>query len=289
MVGDEDPESDLTIHDDDRSDDLSTDAVSSRQRRTGDCVWPALPAKVIKSAGRVIQILEYFDDIRRPANMVEISRALGYPHSSTSILLHSLVAMGYLEQDREKWTYHPTDRVRLLGSWINPQLFKGDAIIHLMERIGMVCSDTIMLVLRNGFCAQYVHVVQASTSLRYYVPIGLMRPIAPSVPGLALLSQMENGEIAKLTRRVNSEDFGLSETMKVSEVLGNIERIRREGYICMRSKIIIGASILAMPLPGELVHAPMAIAIGGVSERIEPREAELVALLRRLIQEELQG
>lgn len=249
--------------------------------------WPDLPDNVVKSAGRVIQILEYFDDIRRPANLVEISRALGYPQSSTTMLLHSLLAMGYLEQDRDSWTYHPTNRVRLLGNWIDPQLFKGDAVIHLMERVSAACEDTILLVARNGHCAQYVHVVQARTRLRLYAPIGLMRPIAPSVPGYALLSRLTDDEIGKLARRINSENFELEEGVKLSEVLENVERVRRDGYVIARSKIIKGSSILAMPLPEGLAQSTMAIAIGGISERIDPREAELVELLRQCIAEEL--
>src|SRR3546814_12145725 len=97
---------------------------SSRRRHTRcalvtgvqTCALPiCLPTSVVKSAGRALQILEYFDDARREANMIDISRALHYPESSTSILLRSLVALGYLDYDRRKRTYRPNSRVRLLG------------------------------------------------------------------------------------------------------------------------------------------------------------------------------
>src|SRR3546814_12336581 len=77
------PVTDVPVH--------ATAAVSGVPQRN----WPRLPTSVVKSAGRALQILEYFDDARREANMIDISRALHYPESSTSILLRSLVALGY--------------------------------------------------------------------------------------------------------------------------------------------------------------------------------------------------
>ena len=53
----------------------------------------------VKSAARVFEVLEYFDRIRRAATVMEIARTLDYPQSSTSVLLRSMVELGYLEQD----------------------------------------------------------------------------------------------------------------------------------------------------------------------------------------------
>src|SRR3546814_16050692 len=61
--------------------------------------------KTVKSAGRVLEILEYFDDLQRQSTVMEIADALGYPQSSTSALLRSLVGMGYLNYDAHARTY----------------------------------------------------------------------------------------------------------------------------------------------------------------------------------------
>lgn len=254
-----------------------------------DPVWPSLPASVVKSAGRALQILEYFDDTRGPANMVDVSRALGYPESSTSILLRSLVTLGYLDYDRFKRTYHPTGRVRLLGNWIDPKLFDGDAVVHLMARVNSESSDTVILAARNGLNVQYIHVVQARTALRLHLTTGTMRPIAKSAVGYVLLSQMHDLEVAKLVRRINADASGLEDMIKVSDVLQHVSRIREKGHIFVNSKITPGTSILAMPLPVEFTLSPLVIAIGGPTERMEARESELVALLTRCISEELRA
>lgn len=270
------PVTDVPVH--------ATAAVSGVPQRD----WPRLPTSVVKSAGRALQILEYFDDARREANMIDISRALHYPESSTSILLRSLVALGYLDYDRRKRTYRPNSRVRLLGSWIDPTLFQGDGgILRIMETLNAETSDAVILTARNGLCAQYIHVVQARTALRLHLTTGTMRPIASSVTGWVMLSSMSDLEIAKLVRRVNSEMSSLEEIVKISELLPRLEGIRRNGYAFARSRVTPGTSVLAMPLPARLTKSPLVIAIGGPTDRMESREQELIQLLSRRIQEQL--
>jgi hypothetical protein len=58
----------------------------------------------VKSAGRVLRILEFFDEIQREARgagrgsrVAEIAESLSIPQSSTSILLNCLVDLGYMD------------------------------------------------------------------------------------------------------------------------------------------------------------------------------------------------
>jgi DNA-binding IclR family transcriptional regulator len=116
-------------------------------------------ARTVKSAVRVLEILEFFDEVQRPANVVTVSEALGYPQSSTSALLRSLVATGYLQVDRRSRTYTPTDRVSLLGSWINPPLFAEASLPRLMRAITVRTGALVLLSARNGGYSQCYHVL----------------------------------------------------------------------------------------------------------------------------------
>jgi DNA-binding IclR family transcriptional regulator len=249
--------------------------------------WPALPSSVVKSAGRVLQILEYFDDIHRSAKMVDIARALHYPESSTSLLLRSLVVIGYLDYDRRKRTYHPTRRVRLLGNWVDAPLFRNDRILRLMEDLNAETADTIILASRNGLNAQYIHVVQAQTALRLHLPPGTVRPLVASATGWVLLSSLPDLEIAALVRRANASAPSSEAMVRVPELIRRVEAIRTLGYVATPSSITPGASIIAMPLPQTVTNSPLAIAIGNPSSRMEPRTPALIELLDRRIKERL--
>jgi len=80
----------------------------------------------VKSAARVLEVFECFDRVQRPASVTEIARVLGYPQSSTSELLRSLVAPGYLESEPEdRRSCSPTARLPLPGAWLQPPLAVG--------------------------------------------------------------------------------------------------------------------------------------------------------------------
>lgn len=242
--------------------------------------WPQLPSKVVKSAGRVLQILEYFDDVQGVANVVEIARALGFPQSSTSILLRSLVSLGYLHYDPSRRTYQPTSRVGLLGSWVEPTLFRGGALVQLMRDLNEATSDTVVLAARNGLHSQYIHVVQATTALRVHLTIGMTRPIASSVTGLMFLSSLSDIEVAKLVRRINAYAAPGEGLIKVGELNALLEQIRRDRYLFAHSQITPGTSLLAVPLDSSVATSPLALALAGPTERMESRKEFLLDVVR---------
>ncbi len=81
---------------------------------------------VVKSAARVLEVFEYFAGRRTPATVGEVCNALGYPQSSTSVLLKSLFTLGYLSYDQGSRRYSPSVKVATLGEWI-PEELQSDA------------------------------------------------------------------------------------------------------------------------------------------------------------------
>src|ERR1700730_16501487 len=130
--------------------------------------------RVVKSSVRTIQVLEFFDELRASASVMDVSRALNYPQSSTSGLLKSLVALGYLAYDRYARLYTPTHRVALLGSWVEaPRLRQ---VVQLMEELGRQTGETVMLGEQTGVIVRYIYVVPSRQLLRLHVGPGLVRP-----------------------------------------------------------------------------------------------------------------
>lgn len=53
----------------------------------------------VKSALRVLEILEVFDAERRPPRVTDIVEPMNLPQSSASMLLKTMVARGYMDFD----------------------------------------------------------------------------------------------------------------------------------------------------------------------------------------------
>lgn len=253
--------------------------------QTRERIYAKAPAaqKTIKSAARVLEVLEYFDDWQRPSTVMEIAKALGYPQSSTSVLLKSLVRSGYLLHDPRARTYITSSRVALLGSWINSQFVVEGSIISMLKELNEKTGDTIILAMRNGLYVQYIHVVQATSHARLHMTLGTVRPIAASGAGYALLSAMSTAEVTRLVMRINAEAKEGQPLIQLRELLDKLAMIRKKGYAftCM---VTPGGGIIAAHLPHVAGQPPMVVGIGGIGEVMRLRETELAGILLQEIE-----
>lgn len=247
--------------------------------------WEALPASVVKSTGRTMQILEFFDHHQGPANIAQVARSLDYPQSSTSEIMRSLNVLGYLTYNNRDRTFVPTSRVRLLGSWAFDQLHGEDRLSSLVRMANKISGQTAYMAIRNKLFSQYIQVAQSTTSLRLYLTPGQQRPLLRSASGRALLKDVPESEISKLVRRVNAEKHAHESLLCLDELLADVNFIRENKYFYLeRSEISVGAAVIVLTLPEEVFPVPTVIGIGGATEVIAPQKDELVARLSELIQ-----
>ncbi|MEZ5640799.1 MAG: helix-turn-helix domain-containing protein [Burkholderiaceae bacterium] len=92
-------------------------------------------ATAVKSAQRVLELLEYFAEERRPAAVGEIAQTLGWPQSSTSVLLKCLSEAGYFDQDARRGMYVPNVRLALATAWIQEHLYSDSNLLRLLEQV----------------------------------------------------------------------------------------------------------------------------------------------------------
>lgn len=238
---------------------------------------------VVKSAARVLRILAIFDDVQREMRVGEIAERTGYPQSSMSVLLKSLAKLGYLKFDPVNRSYLPTVQVALLGSWIANGMAANGTIGRLMDELSAETGATITLASRNGIYAQYIHVIQATNTLRLHTPTGTNRLLVWSAAGFALLRDVSDDEIRMLVRRTAAEQE--SHKFDVKQVLEYVREFRRYGYFFSRELVTPGGGHIAMRLPSEIPsqHA-LAIGVSGWIEDIERQKSRIIRSTRSAIQ-----
>lgn len=235
---------------------------------------------IVKSVARTLEILEYFDEVRRPVNVITVSQALGYPQSSTSALLRSMVAMGYLKFDASKRTYMLTDRVPLLGCWMNPTLFAEATLPRLLRAIVERSGQLVLLGARNGDHAQYIQVLDPNHALEHHIRLGTKRPLATSGIGKALLSTMSDNDVRRTFHRINAYRPEGSEPVNIPELLNSLADLRKQGYFVSTDQVVKGSGLIAMLLPTECTDRPLVIGIGAATDVILSRRDELVTIMR---------
>jgi len=200
----------------------------------------ALSAGHVKSARRVLEVFEYFNGGRQTATVMEISRRCGYPQSSASKLLSCLAGLGYLHHDRFTRTYRPTARVALLGSWVQPHLFRRGALLRMVDELADETDCEVWLGAQVGLEVQILQAVAPKDlklrTGRSNSSCSLLR----SPLGRVLLSSFDSAHARKLVHRLNA-DAPDDKKLSWPELATELTEIRAQGHALTRRDWDCGA------------------------------------------------
>lgn len=233
----------------------------------------------VKSARRVLEIFEYFAVTHAPVTLKELSTRLGYPLSSTSQLLKSLQALGYLRYDSATRTYRPTLRVMLLGSWVHDEIFGHGSVISLLEDLRRDFGLSVIVGMQQGFYVRYIVTLCTPTSGLPPFSTGILRPICRAAVGKALLAGKSDKDIALLARGANAQEPDPARRVAVPDLLADLSLCRNRGWAESRGAVVPGRSVLAMALPSIPGQTDLAIGLGGAVEDIARQRPEVIQRL----------
>jgi len=240
-----------------------------------------MPESPIKTSKRVFEIFEAFESLQRPMALKDFTLRFGYPPSSASAILKSLVALGYLDYDRFSRTYMPTMRIASMGNWIQPALFgQNEEVLRLMQRLSEEFGECITLSAQSDLYVQYVYLIPSRLPIWYSVPIGTIRPIARSGSGWIMLGARTNAEIADLVRRINFHEPDPAQKVKLAELMEHVEQGRRDGYLFNKHTLEPGAGGICMVLPERRFGRLFALAVSGPVDRLETKQDRVIQAMR---------
>jgi IclR family KDG regulon transcriptional repressor len=268
--------------------------------------------EAIKTARRLFEILEYFNKVQRPLSLKEVAGRFGYPVSSASAVLKSMVVLGYIDFDRYSHTYMPTMRIVQLGKWVERSLFGEPGMISLVDHLNRATEEMVAIATQSDLYMQYIHVQPSPHAIQVPVQPGAIRPLARSGLGWMLLSARSDDAIEKLVRRINyganvgleHKQYGLipgeqSGDVDVTKLLGiknrkqkvdlkelmlRIRRIRNDGYVISLHTVVAGGGAIGMLLPQRQHGRVLAIGVGGPVERLVAKRAHILRSLHEGIE-----
>lgn len=235
--------------------------------------------RCIKSVGRTFDLLEFFDEVRRPVSIVEVARALAMPQSSAAALLRSLVARGYCRMDVAARRYLPTARVTILGSWIDAPLFEDGALLRLMHEIHTKTGELVLLSSLSGLQVRLIYALKAEKPGRPIRRAGTVRPLGRSGFGDLFLATFSDRQIGGLVRRINADETNRDYYLNINVVMKEITNIRQQGYVLSLDKLEKGIGGINVLLPPRSGIEPMAISITTLSDIAKRRQSEFFALI----------
>ncbi|ATE63922.1 IclR family transcriptional regulator [Rhizorhabdus dicambivorans] len=233
--------------------------------------------RTIKSAHRVLEILEYFDQDRRYATVMDMSRKLSYPQSSTSELLRCLTRLGYLHYNRFRRTYSPTARVALLGAWVKPALFRGGPVLSAIDRVADLIGETVILSTASNYVVQHLHVMHGPGEDAVDAHVGDTLPLLHSPQGKLLLSSYQNDHVRSAVHRLNAEESDPERHVRLADVMEELARLREQGWLITDEAD--GTGCIAVLLPARRGMDRLVISVLASREVIARRSGEIIAAL----------
>lgn len=234
----------------------------------------------VKSAQRVLEVLEYFASTHEHATVAEVSRQLGYPQSSTSMLLGSLEHLGYLTYDKVDRCFRPTVRVMLLGSWIQDELFGEGSLVSAMDSLRRSTGQTVMVGLRQGIHVRFILTLRGPRPSSLRVRTGMLASVCLSSAGKALLARESDATILRIVRHANAVD-PLSGRVHAQSLLEEIRQGQARGWAETFEFPSPGHCSISAPLPPIPGQPALGLCIGTDTAYMQRERPSLVAALKQ--------
>lgn len=240
----------------------------------------------MRSAARPFRVLEFFDEVRRPARAREIARYLDMPQSTSSVLLKAMVGIGYLDYEPDTRCYRPSLRVTLLGSWRDSGHLRAGALMTMIENLAERTGLSASLSNRSGIFLRYVQTVQREDPTVPHIKLAARRYAVCSTGGLVLIAGLPDRDIVQLLRRTRAEDEPRAREIDPDRVWMMIGSTRARGWSCETGLSTVDVCAIARAVPAEVTGygEPLALTLsngtsdlGQSPERIAAAMAAAIA------------
>lgn len=230
----------------------------------------------VKSAERVLDLLELLSMNQRAMRFNEIASALGYPKSSLHGLLATLVNRSYLVRD-DGDQYSLVEAFRDGFNWIGgfEAVLRRHAI-PIMTAARDMSGETVFLAIRgSNHDARKIHKVVSRHPIRYDASEEAV-PAYASVMGRVLLAYSAPEEVDEYFRRTELRRFTEKSLVDENAIRLVLEEIRKCGYGIIEEEYAIGGCGIAAPVRDRSGNVVAVLDIATVVQRYDLRKAEML-------------
>ncbi|WP_327002738.1 IclR family transcriptional regulator [Dactylosporangium sp. NBC_01737] len=212
-------------------------------------VDPAADQKLVKSAQRTIHILEMLGAARDPVTVTDLHRRTGYPRSSLHQLLHTLIAMRWIEPTADGSAVGVGPHALLCGT---AYLDRDPALPYAtrtLELIGDKVGYTTHYARLDGANVMYLATRETIEPRRATSRVGRQLPAHATALGKALLAELTPREVATLLPPGPLARLTEHTIIEHDELMTDLEAARSRGYAMEREQNTTGLACVSVAVP----------------------------------------
>ena len=230
---------------------------------------------LVKSAARVLDVLEMFALTPEPLGVSEVARRLDIPKSSAQSLLTTLSARAYLDRNGSDYVLPPA--LRGVG-WVGGQLARLIRVARpVMRRIADASGESTFLgVLTPESMVRYVAKEVSSNEVRYDATLSHLRPVHCTSIGLVIVAFKPEAEGDALLRALLLKKITPYTVTDRAQLRTMLARIRAQGYAEVRNANVNGASGVSAPIFGPNAEVLAGLNLGSPSSRYAKARTRMI-------------
>lgn len=240
----------------------------------------------LKSVKKTFDVLNCFTE-KQPLGVTEISEKLDLYKSNVHSILSTLLAMDYLEQDKESGKYYLGIGVVRLGRAVGDRYSFNNLVSIHMKQMAEAVGEIVYLTVPLRDMVYYLDTAFPDDGASYLV--GSIRNATEKMhstgSGKAMLAFMPDAYADEyMSKPLDAlTEHTITDATALREELANI---RKRGYATDNMETMIGISCVAAPIRNRVGSVLGALSISGPSPRFsDARVTELSAILLGHIEE----
>jgi IclR family pca regulon transcriptional regulator len=235
----------------------------------------------VKSAARVLELVELLAASTRPLALKEIVAELDFPKSSAHALAQTLVSRGYVVQDsNERYALAESCRNGFSGRAREARLI---AIARpIMEALRDSSGETVMLSVRapRGEVKRLAKCV-SQQAVRFDIDLAAPNATYCTATGRVLLAHAGPEAIDAYLERaalVARTPFTVTDPARLREILA---AVHRDGVAVSNQEFIFGSTGIAAPVRNRDDEVIAALNLGTITVRFELKKTAIVVAVKQ--------
>ncbi|MCC6468325.1 MAG: IclR family transcriptional regulator [Alphaproteobacteria bacterium] len=236
----------------------------------------------VKSAARVLELLELLARCPAPIALKDVVATLGIPKSSAHGLLQTLVARGYAERDgTDRYAFH--ESLRQSPGWVGGSEAQLLALAQpIMDQLRDELGETVFLGVRGARGdVKALGKAASRAPIRYDADLVGLRPAYCTAMGRVLLAWWDPASTEAYLTRTKLRAYTANTVTDRQKLHGLLAQVRLDGYAVLDQEYVLGGTATAAPVLHRDGTVAAALNVGTVSSRYPQAKRQIIAAVIR--------
>jgi len=217
----------------------------------------------IQSLGRAFGILEAVARHRDGIGLADLSRLVGLHNSTTFHLAKTMVALGYIRQERDSKRYRIGRPLFALAASALDEIEMVNLATPVLEDLARQTGESSHFAVRMGDTIVVIARTSGPGAFQLADRVGVVRPAHCTALGKAILASLQPDQLLRLLKRTGLKPSTEKSITETAVLLREIDEIRRTGVAYDDGEFNVEVRCLAVPVNDFTGKAVGAIGISG--------------------------